>query len=75
MASAQVTMRWREVTAQETDGMAAQRQPDMAIILDHFAAGGHGPERHRGFAEFQDSFCRAGCGDSEGAAAARRAAP
>src|ERR1017187_4768081 len=31
-----------QVSPQETDWMAAQGQSNMAIVLDHLAAGGHG---------------------------------
>src|ERR1700730_14718020 len=51
-----------QVSAQETDRMVSQGQPYMTIILDHLAAGGHGAERHRRFAEFRHGFGLAGRG-------------
>lgn len=39
--------------------MAAQGQAHMAIVLDHFAAGGHQLKGHREFAEFRDVSCLA----------------
>jgi hypothetical protein len=49
-----------QVFPEEGHRVAAQGQSNMAIVLDHFATGGHGPERYRGFAEFRDGFCLAG---------------
>jgi hypothetical protein len=36
--------------------MPAQRQADMAIVLDHFAAGRHRPERDDGFVDLGHGF-------------------
>ena len=40
--------------AEKADRMAAQRQPDMAVVLDHLAAGRHRPQRHRRLADFRE---------------------
>ena len=76
IASAQVTMRRRrEVRAQEGDRMLAQRQADMAVVLDHLAAGGHRPQRHGRLAGSPAPWRLRGPRRPRTAAAARRAAP
>ena len=45
-----------QVAAQEGDGVAAQSEPHMTIVLDHLAAGGHRPERYGGFVKFRDGL-------------------
>src|SRR5450631_3393967 len=49
-----------QVVTQEGDRVAAQSQPHMTIVLDHFAAGGHRPECYGWLMEFRDGSCFAG---------------
>ena len=66
IASAQVTMRWRlQVAAQERDRVVAQRQADMAVVLDDLAAGGHRPQRHRRLVDLRHRRGLAGRGGRE----------
>src|SRR5215470_5389090 len=45
-----------QVFAQEGDGVIAQRQPDMAVILDNLAAGRHRPQFNDRFVDLTDSL-------------------
>ena len=54
-----------QIGAQEGDGMLAQREAEMAIVLDHLAAGGHRPERDGGLIDLRQRFGLARRGGGE----------
>ena len=63
-----------QVLAQEADRMLAQGQADMAIVLDHLAAGRHRPQRHRGLVNLRHDlgFARRGGGEQRQRLVAQR---